>query len=279
MLRLGQQIRRHISRISHLVCDHHDLTGACDGVNAHMAVHCLLGKSHIDIAGTHNLVYLGDALCSVSQRPHRLGSARLIDHVGSRLMGGNQCVRIHPAVPSRRRYHDNLIHTCCLCRYNIHQHRRGVRRFSSRHIDSHPVKGRHLLSQDRAVRLAVKPAELSLLLMVASDVGKGPADDPHQLFPRFLIGFLYFLFRYLNILCMNLSMVKLCCILKQCFVLFCLYPLQNLCHALLILPIAVGASFQQLFQKIFLCSLIQSFDSHICTSLFRLWLSAAESDP
>lgn len=56
-------------------------------------------------------------------------------------------------------------------RNGVHQHRRRIGRFAAGHINAHPIQGGHLLTQQRALFVAVAPAlatGLFLRFMVAA---------------------------------------------------------------------------------------------------------------
>ena len=253
MLCLRQKVCRHIPGICRFIRDHQNLAWACNGINAYVAVHGLFGQGHIDIAWSYDLIYLWNALGSIRQRANCLGSAHLIDGSSACLMGGDQGIRGNFPVLIRRRHHHNLFYACHFRRYDVHQHGGWVYCLSARHVYAYPLKRRYLLSQHGPVRLAVKPAVLPLLLMVSLYILEGLSDNLHQCRVSQFIGFLYLIFRYLDIRGADDCLVKLTRIVKDSLVLFSFHARKNLCHPFLVLTIIVGASLQQVFQKILSC--------------------------
>ena len=170
MFCLGQKIRCHVTWIGSLVCKNKDLTRSCDRINADMTVHCFFGKCYIDIARSHNLIHFRDALGSISKCCDCLCTAHFIDCIHTCFLCRNQRCRIDFTVFSRRRDHNDLIHTGNFCGNDIHQNRRRINSLSSRYIHTNLLKRRHFLSQDRTVRFAVKPTVLHLFCMIGFDI-------------------------------------------------------------------------------------------------------------
>ena len=146
MLRLRQQVRRHITRIRCLVRKDKDLARSRNRVDADITEHSLFCKCHIDISWAYNLVHLRDALGSERHRSDRLRAAHLIDGVHARLLCRHECGRIDFPVCSRRCRHNDLLHTRHFCRNDIHEHRRRVDGLAARHIHADSRKRSHLLS-------------------------------------------------------------------------------------------------------------------------------------
>ena len=166
MFRLRQQICRHISWISSLIRYYHNLTWSGNGINAYMSVHRFFRQCYIDITRSYNLVYLWNTFCSVCQCSDCLCSTYFINSCCTCFTGCHQSVSIDTPIRSRRCNHNDFIHSGRTCRNNIHQYRGWISCFAARYIDTYPLKRSYLLSKDCSVRLTVKPAELTLFLMI-----------------------------------------------------------------------------------------------------------------
>ena len=89
--------------------------------------------------------------------------------------------------------------------------------------------------------------------MVSLYILEGLSDNLHQCRVSQFIGFLYLIFRYLDIRGADDCLVKLTRIFKDRLVLFPFDAREDLCYSFFVLPIIVGASLQQVFQKILSC--------------------------
>ena len=223
MLCLGKQVCRNISRISCLICHNQDFTWSCNGINADMTVNCFLCKCYIDISRSYDLVNLRDTLCSVSKGCNCLCTADLVDLIHTGFFGCNQCIRTYFSIFSRRRYHDDLIHTGNLCRHHIHQYRRRINCLSSRHIHADSVKRSDLLPKNGSVRFTVKPAVLTLFCMITFDIVFCFADDCKKCIINLRICFFNFCICDFNRICSKLCPIKFGSVCKNCRIFFFFY--------------------------------------------------------
>ena len=242
MLCLGEQIRCHIAGIRSLVRKDKDLAGACDRINADMAVHSLFRQSYVNVARAHDLIHFRDALRAVRKSGNRLGPACLVHFVRSGFLRRYQCGGRHLPVLSRGRYHNDLIHSCHLGRHDVHEDRRGIGCFSARHIDANSGKSGHLLSEDRAVRSAVEPAVLHLFLMIRTDIDERLSDHFDQAGIHRVICLLYLIFCHKNIRRIDFRAVKFFRIFKQRLISALLYSVKDHTHALFIFAVTVRAA-------------------------------------
>ena len=173
VLGLAQQVCRHPGRVTPAVCQHQDLAGAGDHVDAHLAEDLPLGRGHVDIAGADDLIHGRDALGAVGQRRHRLCAAGLEDLRHARRSGSGQDDRVHPAVLSGGGGHDDLRHPGHLSRDDIHQHRRRISRRAAGHIDARLFDGGVFLAQHHAGLVVHHKILVHLLAVEGLDVGSG----------------------------------------------------------------------------------------------------------
>ena len=167
VFRLGKQVHGNPVRIGFAVAHHQNFRRAGDHVDAHLAKNLALGFRHVDIAGADNLVHRRHGVRAVGQGRHRLGAT----HRNKPVYPGDGRRRQHHIVelaPRRRRYHDDVLHARHLGGQGIHQHRAGIGRLATGHIDPCTVQRRHLLAQQGAIGLAVRPGILFLLFVIAA---------------------------------------------------------------------------------------------------------------
>ena len=198
MFCLRKKICRNVSWICRLISNNKNLTWSRNGIYAYMTINCLLGQGYINISGSYNLINLWNDLGSISQGTNSLGASYLIDCGSTGFICRYQGIRVNLTILSRRSHHNNLFYPCHLGRKNIHKNRRRIDSLSSRNIYANPLKGCHLLTQDRAIRFTVKPTILFLLFVVATNIKKGFFNDFYELFIYLLIGFLNLFFSNLN---------------------------------------------------------------------------------
>ena len=223
-----------------------DFTRARDGINSNEPINHLLCQRHKNVARSDDLVHLGDAAGSERERRDGLGAAGLIDYIRPCLMCCYQGIGTDLSVPARRRGHNNLRNAGNLRRYDIHQDRRRIDRFSSRNIDADTRQRRNLLPEEYAPLIGIEPAAAALLLMKGPDIDQSLADHVDQFRIDQLICFPDFLLRHRDILFRELNMVKLLRIGKKSFVPLFADIRDDLADSPLILGIIGGASFQQI---------------------------------
>ena len=141
---------------------------ACLLYTSDAAEHLALGSSHIDIAGTDNLIDTRNRFRAKGQRRDSLSTTdrKQAIHPGNGRRGQHHVV--HIAV-GRGRHGDQLAHSGHLGRNSIHQHRRRIGRLAAWHIQSHSVHTANLLTQYRAVVFLVLPGRLLLALVITAD--------------------------------------------------------------------------------------------------------------
>ena len=215
-----------------------------------MTIDSLFGQSHKDIARSNDFIYPGDGCRAESQGRHCLCPACLIDLCGSCHVGCCQSHRIYLSVLTGRRHHGDALHPCHLSRNNIHQDRGRICRLAAGHIYSHTLQGSHLLAQDGAVRLGVKPAVLPLLLMITADIVHGSLHDLQKARFHLFHGLINFLPGHPYTAPIQGRSVKPLCILKQRLVSPCLYIVHNGLYGLGIAVVIIGVPFQHVRQNI-----------------------------
>ena len=262
MLCLRQKICRHIPGIGRLICDHQNLAWPCDGINAVMSIDRFFSQRYIDIPRAYDLIHLRDGFRPVSQRADRLGSSHLINYICSGFLCRHQCIGRNLSIFPGRRDHNNFFYTGHPGRNNIHQHRRRVRCLSSRHIDAYSLKCRHLLSQDRPVRLCVKPASLHLFFMIGTNIPKRFFYHPNQRRICQAVGFFDLLVRDTDCTFINLCMVKLHGIGKQSLISLLPDLVKDLRNTLFKFVVLIRTTFQKILQQILPRLLFQFHYSH-----------------
>ena len=129
--------------------------------------------------------------------------------------------------------------------------------------DADTLQSRHLLTEDRSVRFAVKPAVLHLFCMVGLDIFKCFTYDSDQFRVYIVVRFFDFCFCYKNIIGIDLCAVEFFCIFKESLISLLFYCIEDLTHAVLIFSITVRAALYKGLEQIFFRIFIQFFDSHI----------------
>ena len=239
MLCLRQQVCRHIPGIGAVIRQHQNLAWPGNAVNAHMSIDRLLCQSHENIARAGDLVHFRNRFCSESQSCNSLGAAYLISIRYPCQMCRCQRYGIHLSVLSRRRHHYNPLHSCHLCRNNIHQHRRRIGCLSSRHIHPHTGQWCYLLPQYGAVWPAVKPTVLLLLLMIFPDVVHGFFHHGKQGRLHQGKSLLNLLLRHPKLICCQLHSVKFPGVFQKRLVPAVLHILHNFLNLFLIAAVMI----------------------------------------
>ena len=150
VLRLTEHVGGHDSGVALSVGQDQNLTGARDHVDGHHAEDLLLGLGNVGVAGSHDLVHLGDTFGAVGQGGHRLGSAHF-ENVGDtgdlrrRQNGG-----VDFSIRAGGRDHDDLLTARDFRGDGVHQHRGGVGGGAAGDIQAHPLDGGDALAQDHA---------------------------------------------------------------------------------------------------------------------------------
>ena len=106
MLGLRQEVGGDPVRIGVAVGEDQHLGRPGDHVDADLAEHQALGRRHIGVAGTDDLVDRRDRRGAVGERRHRLGAADAVDLVDAGERGGRQHQRVEPAVGRRHHHHE-----------------------------------------------------------------------------------------------------------------------------------------------------------------------------
>ena len=88
MLRLGEQIGGNMGGIALAIGHHQNLRRACDHIDGNQPKDLLFRLGNKGIPRPHDLIHLGDALGSIGQCRHCLGTAHLEDAVHARDLGG-----------------------------------------------------------------------------------------------------------------------------------------------------------------------------------------------
>ena len=173
VLGLTQQVCCHPCGVAAAVGQHQNFAGACDHIDAHLAEYLALGGGNVDVAGANDLIHRGDALGAVGESRHSLCAAGLED-LGHACGGsGSKDDRVHPAVLAGGGGHDDLGHTCHLCRDHVHEHGGGIRCRTAGHIDTGLFNGGIFLAQHDAGLVVHHKILVHLLAVEALDVGGG----------------------------------------------------------------------------------------------------------
>ena len=249
-------------RIGCLICQYQDLARSGDGINADMSVNSFFGKCHIDVSRTYDLVYFWYTLGSECQSCNRLGTTHFVDFICSCLHSGNKCGRIHFSVLSARGRHDDLLHTCHFCRYNIHQNRRRINCFSTRNIDTDFCKWHDFLSEHGSVRFAVKPAVFFLFFVIFTNVNQCFSDNIQKRRINLFVSFVNLFFCHFDVSGIDIGTVKSFRIFKHCRIFVVSYILNDLCHSILEFSIAARAAFQQILKHVFSGFLCKCYCTH-----------------
>ena len=160
MLGLGAEVERHPLRIGRVARDHHQLRGAGDSVDPHVADELALGLLDVAVSWPGDHVDRLDPLRTQRQRRNRLGAADRVDlggaadrrrgedHVGNGLRTG-----------TGRRGQGDPPHTGGARRDAAHQNRRGIDPSATRCIDG-GGRNRDLAKLDR---LALSQLQIAVL--------------------------------------------------------------------------------------------------------------------
>ena len=165
MLGLGEQVNGDPVRIGRGIGDDQHFRWSGHHVDADGAEDATLGRRHVGIAGTDDLVHLRDGLRAVGQRRHGLRAADSEYAVDADQAGGGQHQRILLAARSRHD-HDQFADSRHLGRQRIHQHRTRVGRLAARHVKADPVQRRDFLPESRTVGFGVAPRFEFLSLVI-----------------------------------------------------------------------------------------------------------------
>ena len=155
MLGLGKEVVNHPVHRRGAVGDDENLARSGDQVDAGLAEHLALGLRHPRAAGADDLVYGADGFGAEGERRHRMGTAYRVGLPNVRPVQRGQRQRIGPAGTGHDG--DDVPHASDRSGQRGHQHRRGIGRLASRHIDAHPIQGRHPLAKFIAEFICIGP--------------------------------------------------------------------------------------------------------------------------
>ena len=172
MLGLRQQVQRDPVRVVVAVGDHQNLGRSGNHVDANPAKHPALGGGDIGVARAGDLVHRRNGFGAVSQRRNRLRPADAVDLIHPRDLRCQQHQRIDHA-PGRRASDHQPRHPGNLGRNGIHQHRRGVRGQSPRHIKPRCRDRGPAPAQCRPGIVGPLGVLRHLLFVIGADAGSG----------------------------------------------------------------------------------------------------------
>ena len=198
MFRLGQQIRGHLVRLGRVVGDHQHLARSRQGIDAHLAVHRLLGQGHVDVARSADHIHFVDAFGAVGHGGDRLGTTDAQHAADTGQMGGSQNNGIHLTIPTRRRADHCVAHAGHPGGNGIHQHRAGVGRTASRHVKTSPLHRSPAAAEPFAVGSIHADVRRPLALMEFADAPVGQLQSVLQITGQFRPGALELLLRNLQ---------------------------------------------------------------------------------
>ena len=230
VLRLAQEVRSHKSGAGLTVGNDQHLRGSGNHVDVHLSKDLLFGLSHIGVAGTNDLVHLGDRLCPVGQSGDGLGSAHLVDLGNASNLGSGQNGGVHLAVLSRRGDHDDLPYPGNMGGDGVHQHGGGVGCGASGDIDAHPCQGHDLLPQDDPLFFLHDETLPLLLGVVGPDVLRRLLQHGQKLRLLGGQGLVQLLLRHSQ--CRQLHLIKLPGVVVEGGVSLGLHPANDLRHRL-----------------------------------------------
>ena len=167
VLGLREQVDRDPVGVGGAVRQHQDLRHARDHVDADGPEHATLGRRHIGVARTADLVDGGNRLRAVGERRDRLRPAdrERGGHTGH--VRGREHQRIARSM-RRGHDHDDLAHTRHVRGNCVHQHRRRIGRLAAGHVDADAIERGHPLPELGAVvRAHAEPATALALVEIA----------------------------------------------------------------------------------------------------------------
>ena len=235
-----------------------------------MSVNCFFCQGNKNISRPYNLIYLWNTLCSIGKSSDCLSASRLVNFICSGLICCHKSGRVHLPIRPRRCCHNNPVHSCHLCRNNVHKNGRWINRLSSRNVNAYLFKGSYLLSQHGAILRGSKPAVLLLFFVIVSDIYQRLPDHIHKSRIHSLIGFADFLIRNPYILFCDFRPVKFLRVCKKRPVSLFLDLCKNFPDRGFVAAVLIRASFQKIFQNIFCCLFCKRYCTH---KQFPLFLS------
>ncbi len=146
MFGLGQQIGGGKGRLSRPVGDDQDLAGSGDHVDRHPAEDHLLGRRHIGVPRTDDLVDAGNRRRAEGQGRDRLGAADLEDPVHAAQLRGGGDQGMEPPVAGRR-HEDDLADAGDPGGDRRHEDRGGIAGQPPRRIDADAGQGKDALTE------------------------------------------------------------------------------------------------------------------------------------
>ena len=269
---LRKKVCSYISRISSFIGKNKNLTWSCNGINADISIYGFFGESNKNIARSYDLVNFRDTFCTVGKSTDRLCTADFVDFISTGFFCGNKCGRIYFTVFSRRGGHNDLVNTCNFGRYDVHKNGGRIYCLATRYIYTDSFKGSYFLTEHGSVCFAGKPAVLSLLFVIASDIDKCFTDDIDQRRIHSFISFFDLFFGDFDRICGNFSFVKFFSIGKKGGITFCFYFVKNLINGRFEFAVVIWASFQEIFQNIFCTFFCKCYCTH-CAHPFCFYLS------
>ena len=160
MFRLRKHIRRYHFRVTGIICQNQNFTGACNHVNGNPAKNLFFGFCHKSIAGAYDLIHTGHTFCPIRQRANGLCTTDFCRR---------QNHRIDLALFCRSR-HNDFPYPCDFCRNGIHQNRRGIACRTAGYIDTSSVQRNDLLSQHHTVFFCNDKVRTFLFFMESPNV-------------------------------------------------------------------------------------------------------------
>ena len=154
-----------------------------------------------------------------------------------------QCGWIDFAVFAARSCHNDILHTGHLRRNDVHQDRGRVHSLTARHIDTDGMKRCHLLPENDARFIGIKPGILALFFMIFADIYQRLADHRKQFFIHFFVGLFNLILRHKDILCVDASSIKTLCVIKDRCIAVCPYIFYDLIYSAFKFTIGIRASF------------------------------------
>ena len=229
MLGLTQQVGSHKYGIGRPVGQDFHLRRSGRHVDGHITqTDQLLGRRDILIAGTKNLIHLGDALRTVGHCCYCLYATGLEHLPHTRYTGGEQNGRMYLSVTPRRGTQHNLPTPSYAGRHCKHQYRGKQGGRSSRDVQSHFLDGYRLLPADNPRTGFYLLAFKTLRSVEGSNIVSSQPDGSLQLFAHPLFGFLELLRRYRQ--GRQFHLVKLAFIFAYSLIALRLYATDDALH-------------------------------------------------
>ena len=198
MLRLSQQVGRHLLRLGALVSDHENFAGTSQRIDAHLAVDRLLGEGDVDVARAADHIHLGNAFSAESHRSNGLSATDAHHRVNAGQMRGCEHDGIHLTIGPGGGADHNLFNAGHTGRDRVHENGAGVGSASTGHVEPRPLHRPPAASQLLAVGPFHADVLRTLALVKFADAAMGQFEGVPQVVRQVLPGLFKLLLRHRN---------------------------------------------------------------------------------